>query len=230
MKSGKFNSYKGRIFLFCGIVCIALALLCVFLTREKDDDFFFPATMRPHLMVNGQIYWMSSKPPVNPDYDSSHHNFTCIGEVQSTVADTPTENFQAYGLSVGTELYGNEKLPQIIYVETGATPTRYATSEAMRDYLYHNGTTYISLTSVSYEDSPKYDERYGTDITVDEIPEGAAFIGSTNFIGYDMFVSQELQSNTFWEPAEVYRDGRNPDLLYAGYADKLYWIYVPLDS
>ena len=207
MKSGKFNSYKGRIFLFGGIVCIALALLCVFLTREKDDDFFFPATMRPHLMVNGQIYWMSSKPPVNP-----------------------TENFQAYGLSVGTELYGNEKLPQIIYVETGATPTRYATSEAMRDYLYHNGTTYISLTSVSYEDSPKYDERYGTDITVDEIPEGAAFIGSTNFIGYDMFVSQELQSNTFWEPAEVYRDGRNPDLLYAGYADKLYWIYVPIDS
>lgn len=216
------NWKKGHLFLV-GIVGFILIAALNEEPLSKDDDL--PASIRAHLFVNDQLYWSSADPPDVISYD----RFICIGEVETEVFDTPEKNFQAHGIEEGSKIYYNSRLPHIVYVERpSGGPYRYATDEACKDYLYHNGAVYASLSSlcsVDYEGYVNdYEPIYGGEITVDELPEDAVYLGDTRFVGYNMFVFDELESNAFPYPAPVYQDGSNTNLLYVG---DLKMIYIP---
>lgn len=202
----------------------------------------------PHLMVNDQLYWLSTSicsdgsftmedgqlcwlsSFFDTDGNFFRRYFTYIGEVEEDVEfiGIPEKNFQACGVPKGTRIFCNFEFPQIVYLQSkqSITPVRYATSD-VHDFLYHDGRVYVSLTSIHHQDYAHYDALYGHRITVEQLPEGSMYLGDTCFIGFDMFVQNEMESNHFWFTTAVYQDPEIPDILYAG---EHLWLYVPLED
>lgn len=206
-----------------GIVGMVIIVFFGTLLLSGDDNLEVTG-MRPHLMVNDQLYWLSAHPT---DRSFSEGNFIYIGEVGTEVYDTPKRNFQAYKIAEGTKVYYDSQLPHVVYLKTSASaaPYRYATVEASKDYLYHDETVYVSLSSCGWDYESyinNYIPIYGEQITVDKIPEDSIYIGDTRFVGYNMFVFDELETNAFQYPVSVYQDRNNSKLLYVGDSNMIY--------
>lgn len=188
-----------------------------------------PATMA-HVMVNNRIYWASSYPN-NTDY--LKHNLVYIGSVEKNLNVTPTDNFQAYDIPVGTEIYYDSASPQIIYLcaSTSKSMQRFATWEACMDYVFHNEKVYVSLASLCSWDYERYTEDflpvYGENVQTNYLPKNALFLGNTVFVGYNEFVTHELDINSLPHSESVYQDFDNPCVLYVGEKNM---IYVPYDN
>ena len=205
------------VFLIAGITLIVIALIFKIELPSENDIDDLPFAMRSHIMVNNQIYWSSAYPP---DFIFYTGNFDIIGEVEEKVDDTPKKDFQAHGIEKGSPIYYDSQIPYLVYVKTVSAPYRYATVEASQEYIYHDNIVYVSLSSLCGWDYDSYVRDYipiyGDDIAVIGVPENTIYIGETNFIGYNMFVFAELETNEYNHSVPVYQDGNNPNILYAG--------------
>lgn len=213
-------------FVALSIISVIVAGMILSQTNKVDSGKVDSGDMRGHLMVNDRLYWSSAYPPDNAVLES---NYTCIGEVTEEVCSTPTANFQAYNISKGAKIYYSPEYPQIVYVDSGKMPHRFATVEASKDYLYYNQVVYASLNSLcgwEYENYKKYyAPAYGDLMAVEHIPADAIYIGNSTFAGYNMFVSEELQTNAYPKSGPVFQDHNNPNMLYVG---ENHMIYVPV--
>ncbi len=203
------------------VIIIGLLLSQVLILHDdnisKNDDIGSMA-VRPHLMVNNQIYSSSSYPPDLNFFNEK--NFVCIGKVEAVTYNTPTKNFEACNIEKGAKIYYDEQFPHIIYVDGAYSPYRYATAAASQEYIYYDNTVYVSLSSLcgwNYDSYVRdYIPIYGNNIAVIGVPEDAIYIGETKFVGYNMFVSNELETNEYNHPISVYQDCKNSNILYAG--------------
>ncbi len=219
---------KKLFFLLILLVITYLLAKSFYLSLNNTDIPMPTPTLRSHIFVNDQLYWSSAYPTDNTFLEG---NFSVIGIVQTEVFYTPTINFQAYGVKEGSKIYYDNQFPQLLYVETSTALYRYATIDASKDYLYHDGITYVSLASMCSWDYECYNNNYihlyGEHINTNTLPNNVKYIGQTKFVGYNMFVFNELESNSFQNSASVYQNPDNPNLLYVG-NNKM--IYVPLDK
>lgn len=244
----KFGKYA-----LVSLFVLCLALCTLFYTHNNAQPQPTPTepqptpqdpgpVVHPHLRVNGQIYW-----PTNtlPDGLWVRDEFYCIGEITESVSGNAelTEDFQAYGLTEGLEVYGHSDFPEVVYVMERDRSSIFTLRESNRDLLNYDGIVYGSLASIASWQGTAYwreiQALYGhLDAWVDEIPSGAVYLGETAFVGYGRWPRKELDSNRFEKPVSVYRDGNNPDILYVGKRenpDVLYddswehiFCYVPL--
>lgn len=244
----KFSKYA-----LVSLFVLCLALCTLFYTHNNAQPQPTPTesqpppqdpgpVIHPHLMVNGQIYW-----PTNTLTDGLwvRDGFDCIGEIKESVSygEELTEDFQAYDLMEGMDVYGHSDFPEVVYVMERDRSLIFTLRESNRDLLNYDGVVYGSLVSISGWMDDAYwreiRELYGhLDVAVEEIPSDAVFLGETVFVGYGRWPRKELDSNFFEKPVSVYRDHDNPDILYVGKRenpDVLYsdnyeniFCYVPL--
>ena len=210
-------------------VCMSLVVLFVALYlngnnshQESDENF------RPHIMVRNQIYWLSAHPC---DESVSQASLTYIGLVEEKVATHPKHDFQAYGITEGTQVYLDDRFPNIIYLKAGNVFDCYATGEMSMDYVYFTGNIYVSLSSLCSWEYEQYKDHYvpiyGDEISKPDLPISAQLVGETVFVGHHMPVTGELETNAFCDPVSVYRDNTALNILSVGNNNM---IYVPLEK
>ena len=78
----------------------------------------------------------------------SQRELTYIGQVEEEVVTHPEHDFQAYGITEGTQVYFDDRFPHIVYLKTDSLFDCYVTADMSMDYVYFTGNTYVS--SVSY--------------------------------------------------------------------------------
>ena len=167
-------------------------------------------SQRPHFIVNGTIYWSSSYPSgTMPD------TFQYAGEIKETIWETPTSDWQSYGLPVGSKVYLDPAIPYQAWID-GAY--RYVTEEAAKRYLLHKGELYVFLGSV-----PVYDGEYYSDyrdawnliIKSEDLPSETIYLGTSVFEGYDLYPTLELGSNAFTTSRDIYQHTEDTNVLFA---------------
>lgn len=218
-----------RLFKLGIIVCISLVVLFMALhLMESDSHQESETSFRPHIMVSDQIYWLSAYPC---NESISQRVLTHIGQVEEEVATHPEHDFQAYGITEGTQVYFDNRFPYIVYLKTDSLFDCYVTADMSMDYVYFAGNTYVSLSSLCSWDYERYKNHYvpiyGDEILEPELPMSAQLVGETVFVGYHMPVTDELETNAFREPVPVYKDNTDLNMLYVG---KNNMIYVPLEE
>lgn len=211
------------------IVCISLVVLFMALhLMESNSLQEGEASFRPHIMVSGQIYWLSEYPC---NESISQRVLTHIGQVEEKVATHPEHDFQAYGITEGTQVYFDNRFPHIVYLKEDSSFVCYVTADMCMDYVYFAGNTYVSLSSLCSWDYERYKDYYapiyGDEILKPKLPISAQPVGETVFVGYHMPVTDELETNAFCEPVPVYKDNTDLNMLYVG---KNNMIYVPLEE
>lgn len=165
-----------------------------------------------HFMVNDTMYWGShsaySFPPVG------FENFEHIGDIQFETNGTPSRNFEAYGLPIGTPLYVNPEIPYHVYTKE----QQFITVEASWHYVFHDDSLYISADTAWHIESDYYEsyaQSYPERIPLNELPADALYLGKTQFEGYDIFPSQELGTNYYQLVSEdVYINRQDENILY----------------
>lgn len=210
------------------IICISLVLFMALHLRESDSHQESETSFRPHIMVSDQIYWLSAYPC---NESISQRVLTHIGQVEEEVATHPEHDFQAYGITEGTQVYFDNRFPYMVYLKTDSLFDCYVTADMSMDYVYFAGNTYVSLSSLCSWDYERYKNHYvpiyGDEILEPELPMSAQLVGETVFVGYHMPVTDELETNAFREPVPVYKDNTDLNMLYVG---KNNMIYVPLEE
>ena len=190
--------------------------------RPDESNENVQCIQRPHLMLFGKLYWLSG----DADGPVPTQELVYIGEVAEEVDETPVHDFQGYFIDEGTKIYYDKRFPQIVYLDSPSYMIRCATEEASKDYLYYNGTVYVSMTSVCSWDYESYQHDYvplygDSTYATQEIPEGAVcpegavYLGDTKFIGYNKFVHDEFECNQYdLKPSPIYQDRDDPRILY----------------
>ena len=248
---------------FCKYALVSLFVLCLVLcslfyshnnaqpqptpTEPQPTPGNPGPVLHPHLMVNGQIYWSTN---ALPDDLWVRDGFERIGEIKESVSygEELTEDFQAYDLTEGWDIYGHSGFPEVVYVmrenwmstvdfqayDPAESWDIYGYSDSHEvvlmeedwgftfclgdtngDLLNYDGVVYESLASMSISEFRELEALYGhLDAWVEELPSDAVFLGETVFVGYGRWPRKELDSNRFENPASVYRDGDDPDILY----------------
>ena len=103
---------KKPLFIAGIIVCTSLVVLFTALhLNESDSHQESEANFRPHIMVRNQIYWLSAYPC---NEGISQRELTYIGQVEEEVVTHPEHDFQAYGITEGTQVYFDDRFPYIV--------------------------------------------------------------------------------------------------------------------
>lgn len=202
------------------LLCLGGVLLAALISCATTQTIPVPTSERyarpSFFMLNNEIFYASAYPP-DPFYKG---DYELIGTITEAFDDyhTPLSNFQSYTIAVGTEIYQKPALPYQAYLLSSKPPYRYRTKEAGRSYLFHENALFVSLESLSDDSAQRkqYTEKFPAN-PLPALPESAAYIGQTNFVGYDVFPEKELGSNVAQTPSEVYADAENADVLYLRY-------------
>ena len=195
-------------------------MIILFLLLSSCDSQGTKVSQREHFMVNGITYWSSSSPSgTMPD------TFQYAGEIIETIWETPTGDWQSYGLPAGSKVYLDPSIPYQAWVDG---TYRYVTAEAGRNYLLHSGTLYVYLGSVHGCDGDYYAaylNDWNLTIKLEDLPDELIYLGSSVFEGYDLYPTLELGSNTFATSCDIYQHTEDTNVLFA-VSDKTARVYV----
>ena len=197
------------------VICVVTCLL-----------FFNPhrSFYKPHFMVNGEMYWLSSQPQ-----SARPNHFVYFGDILEEV-DSVTQDFQGYLIAPGSKIYLSPNLDCQAYLDN----ERYCTAEADRQFIRYGEDLYVSLNSADILDYEKgyysgYSERFDAAFSAQDIPTDAAYLGMTHFEAYDIFPSEPLGSNSLGHLGDRYPVYQDPDdeyVLYVKYPDGNIGVYI----
>lgn len=201
-----------------------LLICCLFFagcgqTSEEDNEVAWDAV--PHFMVNGKVYWVSSHPCGNMP-----ESFQYAGDIQEAIYKTPTSDWQSYDNPVGSKVYLDPDIPYQAWIDSRY---RYATSEAKRSYLMHNGDLYVYVGSIHGYDGDCYSaivDAWNPVVEHKKLPHDSVYLGKSVFDGYDVFPQQELGSNSFSDAHSIYQYSKDNDVLFATTDNESSRVYV----
>ena len=171
-----------------------------------------PVDSKEHFMVNGRLYWASASPS-----GTMPETFQYAGNITETLWETPTSDWSAYSLSVGTKIYLDPQKPHQAWVDG---KYRYHVIDAGYDYVMHDGFLYVYLGSVNSSNDEYYREYAKWNYIVNIKKYETIYLGTTIFEEYDSYPLQELGCNSFTNAQEVYSYSENPDILFVAHEDE----------
>jgi len=181
-------------------------------TNMEINDFKLEekVALKEHFMVNDTIYWATAYPiGTMPD------TFQYVGNIEETRLETPSANWQSYAVPVGSKIYLDPKIPYQAWIDG---KYRYATLDALKDYIRYDDELYVYLGSVQgYENDyyESYREIWDLRVAFVQLSNKSRYLGKTIFEGYDMFPTQELGSNSCTASEDVYQYTEDTNILFA---------------
>jgi hypothetical protein len=147
--------------------------------------------------------------------------FTEYGAFMATVDSAPKENLQLQAdFSAFGTVYRNPETPEVIYI-------RMTTDWFKDNYVRFTSREIYNGSRIAWQ-GRHYSTIFTDSIStpLEELPEGAASIGTLHFIGQDRIPSKDLETNCLCdnyayslEGREVFADPQDSAYIYV-YADK----------
>jgi hypothetical protein len=186
---------------------------------------------RPHVYVGEVMYGVSGHR--DPHYADCPDGFTYAGEVEEHGHKYPyyAHPDYPYLIYVYHDVAIKDSRGQLVGVEKKYV--RYVHMDMCMDqFIFHDGALYVRLADAKYAvygDHPYVSDEYLTEIkqlyrngySYEEFPSRFVLIGVTEFSGYDILPTKELQCNvpkggalqSSPSGSEVYYDSERPDVL-----------------